>query len=480
MDLPFLQNATKSDGGYSAPAKPVRDSDNGRRPSEEFGDTYEAEGKSVQQQKDGRASDDAPGTQSAQDKTGQEKQTKLDGVSAGSEAIEQDIDDTDARPRVQIGGDDPMDVIDVAVGNTADAQKQKAKNSVELSETIFRQQIVAGEAQESGFLTENVVAKSGERPVMSNTAAVASQGTNPAVGISNPIVTKALVSETGALNTNKQSEAVAELQGDSAKLAGMKDGPQASRGVVESIPAPQQMGSKDAARLAEKGQTELRDISDRKRNRAEQVTEVSARREAPEPVVQKPQITVQSSVFALQGQDQRLTAQSEAGSFDLLKVDGLGAEFSSVKDTRVTQTTSLNQVLARGETSAMVGRQMAEALHRMPDQPVQLALSPKELGKVKMSISAGEQGITVSVIAERQETLDLMRRNINDLAKEFHSMGYSDVNFAFSEGRSDEGQMNSDQKSPDGNGPFDGNKVAENSVPNVIQMVASEGLDLRL
>lgn len=480
MDLPFLQNAAKPNGGYSASAKSARQSDDARQSGKEFGDTYEAEGKSVQQDNGGRASDEAVDAQSAQDRTVQDKQTKQDGVGATPEAYDQDADATDDQLRVKNQGEDPVDVIDVAADNTPDAQKMKPKNSVEMSETIFRQQVVAGEAQKSGVSTESVAAKSSNSPVVADNATVASETTSPALGKRNLAAAEALASKTAALNMNKEPEAVVQLQADSGKLVTMKDGSQANRGLAENGAVVQQVGSKDAARLADKGKTELRDVADRKRNRAEQAPEVTARREAPAPVVQKQQITAQAPVFALQGQDQRLTTHPDTGSFDLLKVDGIDAEFSSIKDTRVAQTASFNTVLARGETPAMVGRQMAEALHRMPDQPVQLALSPKELGKVKMSISAGEQGITVSVIAERQETLDLMRRNINDLAKEFHSLGYSDVNFAFSEGRSDEGQMNSDQNGPDGNSPFDGNEAAENSVPNVIQMVASEGLDLRL
>jgi hypothetical protein len=38
------------------------------------------------------------------------------------------------------------------------------------------------------------------------------------------------------------------------------------------------------------------------------------------------------------------------------------------------------------------------------------------------------------VVAERPETLDLMRRNIEQLVREFEAMGYNDINFAFAEG----------------------------------------------
>lgn len=102
--------------------------------------------------------------------------------------------------------------------------------------------------------------------------------------------------------------------------------------------------------------------------------------------------------------------------------------------TQHSQSTQLQQVLQRSETPAMIARQMAEALQKLPDRPVEISLNPRELGRVRMNISATEAGITVSVIAERPETLDLMRRNIDQLAREFEMIGYNDINFAFSQG----------------------------------------------
>ena len=104
-----------------------------------------------------------------------------------------------------------------------------------------------------------------------------------------------------------------------------------------------------------------------------------------------------------------------------------------------TGSAQLQQTVARPETPSQIARQMAEALQRMPDRPVEIALSPKELGRVRLRISASEAGVTVSVIAERPETLDLMRRNIEQLSREFEMIGYSDIDFAFAEGEAQQG-----------------------------------------
>ncbi|MFC5739732.1 flagellar hook-length control protein FliK [Sinirhodobacter huangdaonensis] len=76
-------------------------------------------------------------------------------------------------------------------------------------------------------------------------------------------------------------------------------------------------------------------------------------------------------------------------------------------------------------------RQLHEAVVHRPDGPVEVALSPEELGRVRLTLHPAEHGITVAVQAERPETLDLMRRNIEMLARDFRDLGYTDVSFSF-------------------------------------------------
>jgi hypothetical protein len=80
-----------------------------------------------------------------------------------------------------------------------------------------------------------------------------------------------------------------------------------------------------------------------------------------------------------------------------------------------------------------VSRQIATAVTQMPDQPVEIALSPEELGKVRLILHASEHSMIVTVQAERPETLDLMRRNINMLAADMRDLGYSELSFSFSD-----------------------------------------------
>ena len=46
-------------------------------------------------------------------------------------------------------------------------------------------------------------------------------------------------------------------------------------------------------------------------------------------------------------------------------------------------------------------------------------------------MTPAEAGIAVSVMAERPETLDLLRRNIDSLQQAMSDIGYSDIAFSF-------------------------------------------------
>jgi len=155
---------------------------------------------------------------------------------------------------------------------------------------------------------------------------------------------------------------------------------------------------------------------------------------------------------AVQGANQTVQTQlvTVRDGFDAVNhvLDDL--EVTTSFDHRASQQTHsahLQQALQRPETPAMIARQIAEALQKLPDRPVEISLNPKELGRVRMNISAVEAGITVSVVAERPETLDLMRRNIDQLAREFEIIGYSDINFSFSQGETQQ-EFSDEQQEP--------------------------------
>lgn len=86
---------------------------------------------------------------------------------------------------------------------------------------------------------------------------------------------------------------------------------------------------------------------------------------------------------------------------------------------------------ASAQHSPSIGHQIGLALSTMPDGPVEISLSPEELGKVRLTLHARDQGMAVTIQAERPETLDLMRRHIDSLARDMRDLGFSSLSFSF-------------------------------------------------
>ncbi len=101
--------------------------------------------------------------------------------------------------------------------------------------------------------------------------------------------------------------------------------------------------------------------------------------------------------------------------------------------THVTATNARPEVIATPQQAPPVTQQIAIALQGAAtgDTQIELALSPEELGHVRLRLHHSENGLSVSIVAERADTLDLLRRNIDLLARDFDSIGYADVSFSF-------------------------------------------------
>lgn len=137
-------------------------------------------------------------------------------------------------------------------------------------------------------------------------------------------------------------------------------------------------------------------------------------------------------------------------------------------------------ITASPPTSASAIRQTAqgiEILVRHPDKRVEIALNPDELGRVRMTLSRTEHGMTVAIMADRPETLDLMRRHIDQLTAEFHRLGYTDIGFSFGSD-TQQGRDSEDRHRQD---PSFAAVPADNTQPTIVfNRPVTDGLDLRL
>ena len=121
----------------------------------------------------------------------------------------------------------------------------------------------------------------------------------------------------------------------------------------------------------------------------------------------------------------------------------LGDTALAASDLRAAtlQTASPAAPVAAGAAAHHVPRQIALRIAQaaeggagIPRGTVELSLSPEELGRVRLRLHPSEAGLSVTITAERAETLDLMRRNIDILEREFLEIGYEGAQFDFAQG----------------------------------------------
>ncbi len=77
------------------------------------------------------------------------------------------------------------------------------------------------------------------------------------------------------------------------------------------------------------------------------------------------------------------------------------------------------------------GHRLAEAVVQLPDRTIELTLTPEELGRVRMTLATHDGTLTLAIHTDRPETIDLMRRHIDQLAQDFRDLGFSDLSFSF-------------------------------------------------
>jgi flagellar hook-length control protein FliK len=121
----------------------------------------------------------------------------------------------------------------------------------------------------------------------------------------------------------------------------------------------------------------------------------------------------------------------------------------------------------------LLARNLADLVKAGQTGPVELSLSPQELGRLRISLSPDGEGLHVAVQVERNETLDLLRRNTDMLLQEIRAQGFSGASFSFS-GWSGEKTAASSGSSPATGMP------ATSPEPSVFRPAPSTGLDLRL
>lgn len=128
----------------------------------------------------------------------------------------------------------------------------------------------------------------------------------------------------------------------------------------------------------------------------------------------------------------------------------------------------------------VVMSQVAEAARTLREGQMEITLVPEELGRVRLTMTPSEAGMAVTIMAERPETLELMRRNIELLARDLSSQGFENLSFSFGGSGADTGGSMPDQHGTSGgqDWSFEAD-LTDTHTPAPIN-AARSGLDLRL
>jgi flagellar hook-length control protein FliK len=89
--------------------------------------------------------------------------------------------------------------------------------------------------------------------------------------------------------------------------------------------------------------------------------------------------------------------------------------------------------VTRPELPMHVAQQIIDVVQTLPSRPVEISLNPEELGRLRLSLSSSEHGLVVHILAERPETMDLLRRHIGQLDQDLLDLGFDSVAFSFAE-----------------------------------------------
>lgn len=79
-----------------------------------------------------------------------------------------------------------------------------------------------------------------------------------------------------------------------------------------------------------------------------------------------------------------------------------------------------------------VARQIAQGVGNLRAGRIEIVLHPEELGKVRMVMTPGENP-SVTIQADNADTLDLLRRNVDQLARELRQSGFGEPSLSFAD-----------------------------------------------
>lgn len=161
----------------------------------------------------------------------------------------------------------------------------------------------------------------------------------------------------------------------------------------------------------------------------------------------------------------------------ILGADSIATTASAESDDVRLPTTNT----ARPEPAArtVISQVIQTAIRAATDGVVEVRLQPEELGRLRIAMTQIDTGVVVQVSAERPETLDLLRRNIDMLERDLLEQGFDNPSFSFEQGSADTNKPNNVHEDTEATASTSSMHIEVDVHPR--QMVVNDGrLDIRL
>lgn len=144
--------------------------------------------------------------------------------------------------------------------------------------------------------------------------------------------------------------------------------------------------------------------------------------------------TLNMTSVTVQSQQQGIAASSQDFAAERPMFESTSLPDVRIATDALSDRLTYHVMAQRPELPRHVAMQLAQAMQNSgASRSVELALNPVELGRVRLVMKTSENTVTVHVTAERPETLELMRRNVETLALDFQAIGYGEAQFSFSQ-----------------------------------------------
>lgn len=174
---------------------------------------------------------------------------------------------------------------------------------------------------------------------------------------------------------------------------------------------------------------------------------------------------------AVEGGAARIVADQAGGMDWRLSTQASAAPLTTPRETVAQQAVQPQAVLG----------QITLAMSKSKDKTVEIRLDPPELGRVHIQLTQTEHGLRASVMAERPETHDLLRRHADALARDLGAAGYDKVSLDFSAGQRQAPREDEQKTAPRGLGYIRDEAVSASVAPvGSSRILSGDSLDIRL